>query len=44
MKICYQKNRKGATVEQKMQRSTADFKSNTTRMQKQKEKFEYGID
>ena len=26
-----------------MQRPTADFKSNTTRMQKQEEKFEYGI-
>ena len=27
-----------------MQRPTADFKSNTTRMQKRKEKFEYGMD
>jgi len=32
--------RKGAAVEQK----DADFKSNTTRIQKQKEKFEYGMD
>jgi len=44
MKICYQKNRKGAAKEQRMQRPTADFKSNTMRMQKQKEKFEYGMD
>ena len=28
----------------RMQKPTADFKSNTTRMQKQKEKFEYGMD
>ena len=28
----------------RMQRPTADFKSNTTRMQKQEEKFEYGMD
>jgi len=27
-----------------MARSTADFKSNTTKMQKQKKKFEYGMD
>jgi len=44
MKIYCQENRKGATAEQKMQRSNADFKSNTTRMQKQKKKSEYGMD